>query len=295
MAPQLHRTLGVSLVGALATASLGIAGVVLIAYRPSAGLLLVVPALACLAAFRAYMGQREQREHLEFLYESMRETQGAPEFGLAIGQLLIAARRLVRAEYAEIQLLAPKPGEPVLRSISGPAGEALMHPETVAPADQLAFDRIAQTQRPASARPPPKHPSTRPVPRRARARRRDRRHAPRRGARARISDRRQPRRRHRHVHRDRTRAVRDLRRPRQRPAREQPARAVARAGDRAAGGATPPGLPRRAHRPAQPRALHRPGDRDARPGAGRRDDPRRPLPRPRPLQEHQRQLGPRRR
>jgi diguanylate cyclase (GGDEF)-like protein len=148
VAPQLHRTLGVSLVGALATASLGIAGVVLIAYRPPAGLLLVVPAVACVAAFRAYMGQREQREHLEFLYESMRETQGAPEFGLAIGQLLIAARRLVRAEYAEIQLLAPKPGEPVLRSISGPGGEALMHPETVAPADQLAFDRIAQVQRP---------------------------------------------------------------------------------------------------------------------------------------------------
>ena len=148
VAPQLYRTLGVSLVGALATASLGIAGVLLIDFRPSAGLLLVVPAVACLVAFRAYMGQREQREHLEFLYESMRETQGAPEFGLAIGQLLIAARRLVRAEYAEIQLIAPKPGEPVLRSISGPAGEALMHPETVAPADQLAFDRIAQTQRP---------------------------------------------------------------------------------------------------------------------------------------------------
>ena len=148
VAPQLHRTLGVSLVGALATASLGIAGVLLIDYRPSAGLLLVVPAVACLAAFRAYMGQREQREHLEFLYESMRETQGAPEFGLAIGQLLIAARRLVRAEYAEIQLLAPKPGEPVLRSISGPGGEVLMHPETVTPADLPAFDRIAQTQRP---------------------------------------------------------------------------------------------------------------------------------------------------
>ena len=73
----------------------------LIDYRPSAGLLLVVPAVACLVAFRAYMGQREQREHLEFLYESMRETQGAPEFGLAIGQLLIArtapgARRVRR-------------------------------------------------------------------------------------------------------------------------------------------------------------------------------------------------------
>src|SRR4029450_7731591 len=113
----------------------GMGALVLVACRPAAGLLLVVPAVACVAAFRAYMGQREQREHLEFLYESMRETQGAPEFGLAIGQLLIAARRLVRAEYAEIQLLAPKPGEPVLRSISGPGGEVRLHPEAVVAAD----------------------------------------------------------------------------------------------------------------------------------------------------------------
>jgi len=148
VAPQLHRTLLVSLVGAVAMASLGLAGVVLIENRPQAGLLLVVPALACAAAFRAYMGQREQREHLEFLYESMRETQGAPEFGLAIGQLLVAARRLLRAEYAEIQLLPPTPGEPILRSISGAGGETLMHPETLARSDELAFERISETDEP---------------------------------------------------------------------------------------------------------------------------------------------------
>ena len=143
VAPQLLRTLVVSLVGAVATASLGLAGVLLITHRPMAVLLLVVPAFACVIAFRAYMTQREQREHLEFLYESMRETQGAPEFGLAIGRLLIAARRLLRAEYAEIQLLASTPGEPVLRSVSGPAGETLMHPETLTEPDKLAFERIA--------------------------------------------------------------------------------------------------------------------------------------------------------
>jgi diguanylate cyclase (GGDEF)-like protein len=143
-APQLLRTLVTSTIGALATASLGLAVVELLEVRPLAVLLLVVPVLACVAAFRGYMEQREQREHVEFLYESMRATQGAPEFGLAVGQLLVAARRLLRAEYAEILLLPAADGEGPLRSVSGAEGELLMHPEErLAPEDAAAFRELA--------------------------------------------------------------------------------------------------------------------------------------------------------
>jgi diguanylate cyclase (GGDEF)-like protein len=144
LAPQLARTLVTSTVGALATASLGLAVVELLEVRPLAVLLLVVPVLACAGAFRGYMEQREQKEHVEFLYESMRATQGAPEFGLAVGQLLVAARRLLRAEYAEILLLPASEGEAPLRSVSGAEGELLMHPEDrFAPDDAKAFAAIA--------------------------------------------------------------------------------------------------------------------------------------------------------
>jgi len=143
-APQLLRTLVTSTVGALATASLGLAVVELLEARPLAVVLLIVPVLACVAAFRGYMEQREQREHVEFLYESMRATQGAPEFGLAVGQLLVAARRLLRAEYAEILLLPASDEEGPLRSVSGSSGELLMHPEErFSSADALAFTEIA--------------------------------------------------------------------------------------------------------------------------------------------------------
>ena len=143
-APQLGRTLVTSTLGALATASLGLAVVELLEVRPAAVLLLVVPVLATVAAFRGYMEQREQREHVEFLYESMRATQGAPEFGLAVGQLLVAARRLLRAEYAEILLLPASDDEGPLRSVSGAEGELLMHPEErFAPEDAAAFAEIA--------------------------------------------------------------------------------------------------------------------------------------------------------
>ena len=180
-APQLGRTLITSTLGALATASLGLA-VVDAARRlgPLAVLLLVVPVLATVAAFRGYMEQREQREHVEFLYESMRATQGAPEFGLAVGQLLVAARRLLRAEYAEILLLPPSDDEGPLRSVSGADGELLMHPEErFAPADACRvrgdrLDRLGDAARPAS-----RHPRLRRVPRLARARGCDRGAAPR--------------------------------------------------------------------------------------------------------------------
>jgi diguanylate cyclase (GGDEF)-like protein len=143
-APQLGRTMGRSTFGALATASLGLAVVTLLDVRPLAVLLLVVPVLACVAAFRGYMEQREQREHVEFLYESMRATQGAPEFGLAVGQLLVAARRLLRAEYAEILLLPLSGEEGPLRSVSGAEGELLMHPEErFAPDDAVAFAEVS--------------------------------------------------------------------------------------------------------------------------------------------------------
>jgi diguanylate cyclase (GGDEF)-like protein len=143
-APQLGRTIVASTFGALATASLGLAVVTLLEVRPLAVLLLVIPVVACVAAFRGYMEQREQREHVEFLYESMRATQGAPEFGLAVGQLLVAARRLLRAEHAEILLLPLSDGEGPLRSVSGAEGELLMHPEErFAPEDAAAFAEVS--------------------------------------------------------------------------------------------------------------------------------------------------------
>jgi diguanylate cyclase (GGDEF)-like protein len=143
--PQLGRTL--LMLAAVAVASLGLAVVELLKVRPLAALLLVLPAVAGVAAFRGYMKQREQRDHVEFLYESLRATQGAPEFGLAVGQLLVAARRLLRAEYAEILLFPSSDDEAPLRSVSGAGGELLMHPEEFLPRDKTAVTQIAMVGR----------------------------------------------------------------------------------------------------------------------------------------------------
>ena len=101
----MRETLGLSLAGSLAAACLALVGVALAESRPLGLLLLAFPVGVCMLAFRGYMQQRTQRDYVEFLYESMRAAQGAPEMGLAIGQLLLSAQRLLRADYAEIILL----------------------------------------------------------------------------------------------------------------------------------------------------------------------------------------------
>ena len=292
-APQLPRTLAMSLVGVMATACLGLAGVVLIARPPTAALLLVVPVVACALAFRGYMRQREHREHLEFLYESMRATQGAPEFGLAVGQLLVAARRLLRADYAEILLFSPTPGEPALRSVSGPCGRDAHAPGDADAGGRLALERTAAAQRPLL------------LPRRRGAHPLDQFLAARglddavvgalRGEQrvlgllvvgGRVSD-------VSTFAETETSPCSRRSGATPRPARERTARTVAGTGDRAQGGAASPGATTTPS-PACRTVLFSELVTEALAGQSEGGTkPRGPLPRPRPLQARERQLGPR--
>jgi diguanylate cyclase (GGDEF)-like protein len=144
---QVRETLGLSLAGSLAAACLGLVGVSLAESRPLGLLLLAFPVGVCVLAFRGYMQQRSQRDYLEFLYESMRAAQGAPEMGLAIGQLLLSAQRLLRADYAEIILLTRAGDDPVLRSTSGSSGQTLMRPDALSPEMNEAIRLVSATER----------------------------------------------------------------------------------------------------------------------------------------------------
>ena len=92
-------------------------------------------------AFRSFVTRARQHEHLEFLYQSMKATQGAPEFSLAIGQLLITVRQLVRAEYAEI-FLFPTGNDQGLRTTLGSHGDLAAHPDPVGPADEQVVEAL---------------------------------------------------------------------------------------------------------------------------------------------------------
>jgi diguanylate cyclase (GGDEF)-like protein len=126
--PELPQTIALALAGSLASASLAVVAVQVIEADSRAVWLLVVPALCWGLAFRAYGAQRKRHEHLEFLYGTMRATQGAPEFRAAVRELLVAARTMLSAEHAEILLFAGEPGEGALRSLLEPGNESLLEP-----------------------------------------------------------------------------------------------------------------------------------------------------------------------
>src|SRR5207247_5312830 len=68
--------------------------------------------------------ERQQHEGLEMLYESTRILQRSPQIDQALVSLLDHARRMFRAEVAEVCLLAQVEGMEILRTNVGP-GEAV--------------------------------------------------------------------------------------------------------------------------------------------------------------------------
>jgi diguanylate cyclase (GGDEF)-like protein len=125
----------ISFVSAIVVSNVVLIAITLMRFDPISLVLLVVPAVIAVLAFRGYVAQVRRQEHLEFLYDSMKSTQRAPEFSLAVSQLLMAVRQLVRAEYAEV-LLFPTHGQPGLRSVAGSRGVTTGHPDAAEPADQ---------------------------------------------------------------------------------------------------------------------------------------------------------------
>jgi diguanylate cyclase (GGDEF)-like protein len=137
---ELRRLLvaaGISFVASVAVANLMLIAIELTRVNRASILLLAVPAAIAVLTFRAFAAQAKRHEHLEFLYDSMKATHGASEFSLAVGQLLIAVRQLVRAEFAEI-LLFPTGVQPGLRTTLGPDGGSTTHLDTVDPSAAAA-------------------------------------------------------------------------------------------------------------------------------------------------------------
>ena len=135
---ELPRTASLGLVASVASASLALAAVEILEADARAVWLLVVPAVLWGLAFRAYGSQRKRHEHVQFLYRTMRATQGAPEFRGAVRELLVGARTMLSADYAEIVLFASL-SDGALRSVVTSSSESLMEPVTLSPAALAAI------------------------------------------------------------------------------------------------------------------------------------------------------------
>ena len=139
---ELPHVSALALIGSLAMGSFVLVGIELVSEDAWAIWLLVVPAASCALAFRAYGAQRRRHEHLEFLYQSMRATQAAPEFRAALRELAVAARAMLCAEFAEIVLISPST-EGALRCVVGRGGVELMEASTLTECDLLALEQAS--------------------------------------------------------------------------------------------------------------------------------------------------------
>src|SRR6266576_2027672 len=118
------RMLIMGSVVSLTNTSLALLLITVLFVEPSAALLFAVPVIAVFVAYRAYVSEREQHEGLEMLYESTRILQRSPQIDRALVSLLDHARKMFRAEIAEVSLLPQLEGQDVLRTSVGP-GEAI--------------------------------------------------------------------------------------------------------------------------------------------------------------------------
>ncbi len=108
----------------LTNTSLALLVITVLKYETIAAVLFAVPIAAVFIAYRAYVSERQQHEGLEMLYESTRILQRNPEIDRALVSLLDHARRMFRAEQAEVALLPQEDGGDVLRTSVGP-GDAV--------------------------------------------------------------------------------------------------------------------------------------------------------------------------
>ncbi|MGI8775297.1 MAG: ATP-binding protein [Actinomycetota bacterium] len=111
------------LYGATATTantSVGLLGSIVVNDHPAAVVLIAVPVAVLVVAYRAYIGQTEKRETVEFLYESTRLAQENLESQAMVRSLLGQVREMFRAEVAEVMLFEDDKENMAIRTSIGP-------------------------------------------------------------------------------------------------------------------------------------------------------------------------------
>ncbi|MGH2699388.1 MAG: putative bifunctional diguanylate cyclase/phosphodiesterase [Actinomycetota bacterium] len=98
-------------VGAIATTmgtSLALIAAVILWTAPGAGWMAAVPTLTLFLAFRAYSGQRLERERMVALYEATRRLHASPGFETTLKTAARCAREMVEAEFALVATFMSK-------------------------------------------------------------------------------------------------------------------------------------------------------------------------------------------
>ena len=117
---RIPEMLKIGIVVSLTNASLALLALTVLWADPASIWLFALPIATAALAYRAYISERQQHESIELLYESTRILQRSPELDTALISLLDHARKMFRADVAEIRLLPRREGDDILRCQVGP-------------------------------------------------------------------------------------------------------------------------------------------------------------------------------
>jgi nitrogen-specific signal transduction histidine kinase len=102
---QILEVLMLSTGGAAVNASLALLAVTLFQIRPSAAWLALLPLIVLYGAYRAFVGQKQERYRLESLYEITRLLHASPQIDLAIEAAAVQAQQMFEAERVDVLLI----------------------------------------------------------------------------------------------------------------------------------------------------------------------------------------------
>ncbi|MGZ8761587.1 MAG: putative bifunctional diguanylate cyclase/phosphodiesterase [Aeromicrobium sp.] len=117
---RIPEMLKIGVMVSVTNSSIGLMGLVVLVASPQSAWLFVVPTVTAALAYRAYISERQQHESIELLFESTRILQRSPQLDTAVTALLGHARKMFRADVAEIHLLPRRTGDDILRCQVGP-------------------------------------------------------------------------------------------------------------------------------------------------------------------------------
>lgn len=102
---QILEVLALSTMGAGVNASLALLGVTLYELQPSAAWLALLPLVVLYSAYRAHVGQKQERYRLESLYEITRVLHASPQIDVALEAAAAQGQKMFEAERVDMLLL----------------------------------------------------------------------------------------------------------------------------------------------------------------------------------------------
>jgi diguanylate cyclase (GGDEF)-like protein len=144
---RIPEMLKIGIVVSLTNASLALMGLTVLWSNPQSVWLFVLPTVTAALAYRAYISERQQHESIELLYESTRILQRSPQLDTALVSLLDHARKMFRADVAEIRLLPRHEGDDILRCQVGP-GDRIEVMQPIGPSleDEVLVRAVTERQ-----------------------------------------------------------------------------------------------------------------------------------------------------